>query len=439
MAQVWDLTDAAVAEGVFFFWQYCKYVQSTTPDAVWVNFDETPLWFAMFARQTHVARYRLRFKQPVRLVGNPSLSRARITVGLSISTDPDFARVIPVFVIMRSARKTKLDNRTPEEEDRRPTSAEWADVEVPEGLEVHWQRNAWMNEHLIGEWVGLLTQARDRMYGPGRVVVLVRDSFKAHLTEAVRILCAANNIRIIVIPSGLTSLLQGLDTHINKSFKASRRSRWRRILSDAADPCAGALGMHGFLHLIQGAAADSLRLVASGRQLAGLYSGCASFLQNGLANDLDGSEDGLINIRHRAVVSGRRAGLPCLEPRPRGVGAIEQAQVAVADAGYGSEWSDGDAVIAGAAIEDGEDSGEERAAMRSIVVARNVWVAGVRAASDASDSAPVTGFVGLPGQRRSTRVVKAALPKQDQCTGGGRDSGGSGGAHGGGLARSSTG
>ena len=107
MAQVWDLTDAAVAEGVVFFWQYCKYVQSTTPDAVWVNFDGTPLWFAMFARQTHVARYRLRFKQPVRLVGNPSLSRARITVGLSISTDPDFARVIPVFVIMRSARKKK--------------------------------------------------------------------------------------------------------------------------------------------------------------------------------------------------------------------------------------------------------------------------------------------------------------------------------------------
>ena len=148
-----------------FFWQYCKYVQSTTPDAVWVNFDETPLWFAMFARQTHVARYRLRFKQPVRLVGNPSLSRARITVGLSISTDPDFARVVPLFVIMRSAREKKTDNRTPEEEDRRPTSAEWADVEVPEGLEVHWQRNAWMNEHLIGEWVGLLTQARDRMYG----------------------------------------------------------------------------------------------------------------------------------------------------------------------------------------------------------------------------------------------------------------------------------
>ena len=210
-------------------------------------------------------------------------------------------------------------------------------------------------------------------------------------------------------------------------------------MQDAADPAAAALGIQGFLHLIQGAAADSLRLVPSGRRLAGLCSGCASFLQNGLTNNLDGSEDDLINIRHRAVDSGRRVSLPCLEPRLPGAGIIEEAQAAVADAGYGSEWSDGAAVAAGSAIEDGEGSGEERAAMRSIVVARNDWVAGVRAASDASDSAPVRGFVGLPGQRRSTRAVGAALPKQDQCTGAGRDSGDSGGDHGSGLARSSTG
>ena len=137
---------------------------------------------------------------------------------------------------------------------------------------------------------------------------------------------------------------------------------------------------------------------------------------------------------------GRRVGLPCLEPAPAGASsAVVQAHVAEVDAGYGSEWSDGGAASAGQAIDEGEESDDERATMRSIVVARNDWVLGVRAASVASDSDPVRGFVGLPGHRRSTRVVKAARPKQDQFTPRGGDSGGGGGASAGGPARSSTG
>ena len=77
------------------------------------------------------------------------------------------------------------------------------------------------------EYVGALIMARNEMYGEARVLVLVWDAFRAHLTDVVRILCADNNIRLVVIPRGLTALLQGLETHVNKAFKASCREWWR--------------------------------------------------------------------------------------------------------------------------------------------------------------------------------------------------------------------
>ena len=44
-----------------------------------------------------------------------------------------------------------------------------------------------MNEDLVLEYVCLLAEARDRVYGPDRVLVLVWDAFKAHLCDSVKI------------------------------------------------------------------------------------------------------------------------------------------------------------------------------------------------------------------------------------------------------------
>ena len=39
VAHLSTLSDAVVSERVERFWQFCKWVQSTSPGAVWVNFD----------------------------------------------------------------------------------------------------------------------------------------------------------------------------------------------------------------------------------------------------------------------------------------------------------------------------------------------------------------------------------------------------------------
>ena len=229
VAKLSELSDAVVSDRVDSFWSYCKHVVAAHADAVWVNFDETPLWYNQSTGRTNIRRRRLRGRHPVRLVGACSLSRKRITVGLTISTDDALASAVPVFVVFKGAT------------DSRPNTPTWAGVDIPERLSVHWQKRAWMSEDLALEYVALLIQERDRLYGSDRAVVLVWDSFRGHLTAALKALCADNNVIMVVIPRGLTSILQGLDTHVNKAFKAACRRWWRSFMFTEEDPRAGVL------------------------------------------------------------------------------------------------------------------------------------------------------------------------------------------------------
>lgn len=51
-------------------------------------------------------------------------------------------------------------------------------------------------------------------------MLLVWDSFRAHLTDAVKDLLSRRNVNVAVIPGGLTLVIQPLDNCINKPFKA---------------------------------------------------------------------------------------------------------------------------------------------------------------------------------------------------------------------------
>ena len=77
VAHLSTLSDAVVSERVERFWQFCKWVQSTSPGAVWVNFDETPLWFCQRTGRIHILKKQVRGGDPVRLVGDPSRKEPR--------------------------------------------------------------------------------------------------------------------------------------------------------------------------------------------------------------------------------------------------------------------------------------------------------------------------------------------------------------------------
>jgi hypothetical protein len=389
-----ELGDDVVREKICAFWQYCKYLlASSCRDAVWVNFDETPVWYAQHTSRTNVVQAALEQGAPVMVRGNTSRARKRVTVGLTISTDPDFARRVPVFVVCRNPRGT-----------HRPNSAPWRDVVVPGRVALRFHKRAWMDEGHVLDYLELLVAAWDEhcpapLDGSARPpLVLVWDSFRAHLTDAVKEACASAGIYMVVVPGGLTSLVQGLDTHLNKAFKGFCREYWRRASLLLDDPFGAALDNQEFLNMVAWAADAALGLkVPAGRGLcAGMDVGAASFLQNGLTNRVDGSQDGAIVIKHAKVDIGWRASLPCVRPH------LPLALEAEADPGYGSEVSD----------EGGADAGAgEEGVMDRIIAKRDEDL-------DALESDPETPARGSlwasssrgPGTRRSSRRIVPARP-----------------------------
>ena len=57
--------------------------------------------------------------------------------------------------------------------------------------------------------------------------MLVWDSFRQHLTDALKDLLARRNMGVAVIPGGLTPVLQSLDKCINKPFKTAVQAHYQ--------------------------------------------------------------------------------------------------------------------------------------------------------------------------------------------------------------------
>ena len=155
------------------------------------------------------------------------------------------------------------------------------------GVVVAMQEKGWMDENIMKIWIEKIW--RSRIGGLGRRrSLLVLDSFQAHKTEQVEGSFKSENTDFVVIPGGLTSVLQPLDVCLNKPFKDRVRQKWVEWMAE---------GIH--------------KLTAGGRQkktseeLVCQWIGkgsrdipremvAKSFLKCGITNSLDGSEDDFI-------------------------------------------------------------------------------------------------------------------------------------------------
>ena len=77
------------------------------------------------------------------------------------------------------------------------------------------------------KFVGTMEWIRKNLrFTPEHRALLVWDSFRGHLTDAVKDLLSRRNVDVAVIPGGLTPVLQPLDKCINKPFKAKVRAQY---------------------------------------------------------------------------------------------------------------------------------------------------------------------------------------------------------------------
>uniref|UniRef100_A0A8C4S949 HTH CENPB-type domain-containing protein n=1 Tax=Erpetoichthys calabaricus TaxID=27687 RepID=A0A8C4S949_ERPCA len=119
------------------------------------------------------------------------------TVMLTILAD---GKKLPPYVIFK--RKTLPKNE-----------------KFPPGIIVRAQKKGWMDNDLVIDWLKCVWQC-----WPGSLLkmpnMLVMDSFRGHLTEVVKERLKDGKTDQVIIPRGMTSLLQPLDVCINRPFKA---------------------------------------------------------------------------------------------------------------------------------------------------------------------------------------------------------------------------
>uniref|UniRef100_A0A8C4RKQ3 HTH CENPB-type domain-containing protein n=1 Tax=Erpetoichthys calabaricus TaxID=27687 RepID=A0A8C4RKQ3_ERPCA len=130
---------------------------------------------------------------PVRTGGR---EKQQCTVMLTILAD---GKKLPPYAIFK--RKTLPKNE-----------------KFPPGIIIRAQQKGWMDNDLIIDWLKCVWQRR-----PGSLLkmpnMLVMDSFRGHLTEGVKKRLKDGKTDQVIIPRGMTSLLQPLDVCINRPFK----------------------------------------------------------------------------------------------------------------------------------------------------------------------------------------------------------------------------
>lgn len=161
------------------------------------NADETPVYIDM-PRATTVDVTGTR-EVRVRTAG---CEKQRVTVMLCITAD---GRKLPPYIIFK--RKTM------------PKEA------FPKDVVVRVHENGWMTNELMTDWIRVVWRRR-----PGALLhlpaMLVLDAFRGHLTSEVKSALMEGGTDLVIVPGGMTSILQPLDVSVNKSFKDNIRKEY---------------------------------------------------------------------------------------------------------------------------------------------------------------------------------------------------------------------
>ncbi|CAI7851435.1 unnamed protein product [Closterium sp. NIES-53] len=247
-------TAAHVAEQCNNFWQFVRDKRRERGiETTWIiDADQMPLWLEMPATTT-VDQTGVRSV----LIRSAGYQKERVTVMLACTADGMKLRLWVFF-----KRKT-----------------------VPKGMflpdvVVSCHKNGWMDANGVIQW---LEECVKPFLKPGfgrhaRSSMVVLDSYRGHLTEAVKEKFRELNCVPAIISSGCTAEIQPLDVSINKSFKASVRQQYQKWFQEECQE-----------QLTKAAVpADLIK---------------RAFLTCGISNALDGSEDGLAMAHRRSQLT----------------------------------------------------------------------------------------------------------------------------------------
>ncbi|KAM7311305.1 Pogo transposable element with KRAB domain [Ixodes scapularis] len=155
------------------------------------NADQTPVWFDMPSRRTVSEKG----ERQVRLLTTGN-EHNRFTAMLCCTAD---GHKLPPFLVFK--RKTMPTNQ-----------------KFPPKVIIRVNEKGFFNEDTVLDWFRLVWCRR-----PGTLLkarsMLVLDSFRGHSIDHVKKTVANAGCDLVIIPGGMTSILQPLDVVLNKPFK----------------------------------------------------------------------------------------------------------------------------------------------------------------------------------------------------------------------------
>ncbi|CAI7878390.1 unnamed protein product [Closterium sp. NIES-54] len=190
------------------FWEFVCQMRSLHdyPLDLILNEDQTPLFLEMPAERT----LEMKGARTVH-VRSAGYEKERVTVMLAVTAS---RLKLPPYVVF----KRKTIPKVPIPAGKRST------------VVVRAQDKGWMDESLVQDWitqvmVPFLKPLREST-GRRREALVVLDSYRGHLTEAVGQTMRMFQLSRAVIPGGCTPLVQPLDVSINRAFKCGLVLRW---------------------------------------------------------------------------------------------------------------------------------------------------------------------------------------------------------------------
>ncbi|CAI7771391.1 unnamed protein product [Closterium sp. NIES-54] len=251
-----------VAEQCKNFWQFVRdKCRERGIETTWIiNADQTPLWLEMPA--TTIVDQTGVLSVPIRSAG---YQKERVTVMLACTADG------------MKLRPWKL--------------VCYADVVVS------CHENGWMDANGVIQW---LEECVKPFLKPGfgrhaRSSMVVLDSYRDHLTEAVKEKFRELNCVPAIIPSGCTAEVQPLDVSINNSFKVSVRQQYQKRFQEEGQEQLTRAG-----NLNKPPPEVVVRWISRAWKAVPADLIKRAFLTCGISNALDGSEDGLAMAHRRS-------------------------------------------------------------------------------------------------------------------------------------------
>ncbi|KAJ8349892.1 hypothetical protein SKAU_G00250220 [Synaphobranchus kaupii] len=102
----------------------------------------------------------------------------------------------------------------------------------PAGVVIKANPKGWMDEEKMSEWLREIYVKRPGGFFHTAPSLLIYDSMRAHITDAVKKQVKQTNSELAVIPGGLTKELQPLDIGFNRAFKARLRAAWEQWMTE---------------------------------------------------------------------------------------------------------------------------------------------------------------------------------------------------------------